>query len=325
MGAGQMKTVYQKIEYELPLFVFLSIKTLYELPYLKPTFASFSAIFLCGFIAWLLGGIIRRADSNLKTAVIFFIAFLLAGSVLNGIVFAGNFINRWLVVKNALLVFGLFVTFVSVNKTSDRWRIPIVCFVCCSMQPFFAVFYLPAVLTLLFYHPAKEKPSPDKLLIATVIAAAVAAFFLFGKMFIVVEGVNQISFALLNLKVFAYSVAIIAPLFLILILFWIEMIKAGSNKQLKTVVILILLAPGISLFSLFITNPPFSFISMAILFQLCFFFYFLSAKDPVFLLALKKFSGFLGRHLTLALLSLIYLAAFSLNTNNSRIGNWLGH
>lgn len=320
-----MKTVYQKIEYELPLFIFLSIKTVYELPYVKPTFASFTAIFLCGFIAWLLGGIIRRTDNTMKTTVIFFVAFLLAGSVLNGIVFAGNFINRWLVVKNALLVFGLFVTFVSVSKTSDKWRIPLVCFLCCCLQPFFAVFYLPAVLTLLFYHPAKEKPGANKLFSAITISAAVAAFLLFGKEYVIVEGVNQISFALSSLRNYAYSLAIIAPIFLILILFWVEMIKAGTNKHLKTVVILIVLAPVVSLLSLFVTTPPFNFIFMCILIQFCFFFYFLSAKEPAFLFALKKFSAFLGSHLTLALLSLIVLAAFSLKTNNSMIGNWLGH
>ena len=321
-----MKGFFLKIEYELLIFSFLMVKMFYELPYYKLTLSISAVIVFCVFISYVLAKFVRNANEAERKTVIIFVAFLLGSSILSGIIFVNNFIDRGLTFKNIIFVFCFFVAFESIDKTPSKLRIPIICFACCAIDPAYIFIFIPAIAILLLYNFYSSTQSAESVwLIVASLIATVAALILFRKEIAFANNLNIIRLVELNWKNIVYSLIIVLPFILILNIIWINIIKSSTDKKFKLIVILIMLEPLISIFSLAFDKKYIDLVMASAFVQVCFLFYFLYIKNNVFLDAFNKISKFLEKNILLVIIILIYISAFSLFNKNSHIGNWLGY
>lgn len=301
----------------------------YRLPYHGLTLSVVLAIAACIFIALVLGKVIRTTEGKARRTVILFVAFLLGSAVLNGIIFAGNFVSRELIVNNVIFIFCLIVAFASMDKAQVNWHIPIFCFVCCAIQPAFVFIFMPAIAILLLYDAYSKNYSWQSILLGgACLVATVAALLLFGKDIKLVEDLSLANVFESSWKNIVYSLAIIFPLILIFSVLWINTIiaaKDNKDKMFRFIVILIIIQPVFSVIALAFSEPFIDAVMASALVQFCFLFYFLRIKNMAFHCAFDKAVKVFDRNLLTATLALIYLTAFSAFSSNSQITNWLSY
>lgn len=325
-----MKTIFSKFEYEAVILAFLLIKMFYRLPYRGLTLSIALAMVACIFITLVLGKLIRHAnryaDEKTRRTLALLVAFLLGSSVLNGIIFAGKFVNRGLIVNNVIFVFCLIVAFATTGKAQDNWHIPIFCFVCCAIQPAFVFVFMPAIIVLLLYNAyLKSYASQSILLGGACLIAAAAALLLFGKDIKLVEDLSLANVLESSWKNIVYSLAIVFPLILIFAMFWANTVIAAKDKMFKFIIILIMVQPIFSVVALAFSEAFIDSVMASALVQFCFLFYFLHIKDSAFMSVFDKAVQIFDRNLLTTIFVLIYLTAFSLVSPNYEVANWLGY
>jgi len=207
--------VYEKLKYELPIFILLIIQLIpQDLDFAKDPYSSilsldyrigfapklfmgsvlalftdyrghkqvnifFTVIFILSFIllAWVAGRLIRSAGDDTKQIMIFFVALFLAGPYTTAFLFPQLFSpDRFLVIFTLLALLVL-------AKPKIKWLLPFILFMALATHQMFAFAYMPAIAILLLYEMNNSKFSKETIVFSAVnfltMAAASSYFFLF--------------------------------------------------------------------------------------------------------------------------------------------------
>lgn len=180
----KIKLFYEKIKYELPIFLLLLIQTIPQnLDFSEDPYASllaldygaigfaprifpgsvmalffdyrghrqinifFGVILILTFllVAWMAGKLIRAADDDIKKTVIFFVALFLAGPYSSALLFPQMFAVDRLLALFTLL--GLLL----INKRLMKWLLPLILFAALGTHNMFTFTYMPVIAILLLY------------------------------------------------------------------------------------------------------------------------------------------------------------------------------
>lgn len=178
------KLLYDKIKYELPIFLLLLIQTIPQnLDFSEDPYASllavdygilgfaprvfpgsvmalffdyrgsreinifFSVIFILTFllVSWMAGRLIRSADDDIKKVTIFFVALFLAGPYSSAVFFPQIYAPDRLLVLFTLL--GLLI----MNIRLVKWLLPFILFAALATHSIFTFTFMPAFVVLLLY------------------------------------------------------------------------------------------------------------------------------------------------------------------------------
>lgn len=178
------KLLYDKIKYELPIFLLLLIQTIPQnLDFSEDPYASllaldygaigfaprifpgsvmalffdyrghrqinifFGVILVLTFllVSWVAGRLIRTADDDVKKMMIFFVALFLAGPYSSAVLFPQMFAPDRLLVLFTLL--GLLI----MNIRLVKWLLPFILFAALATHNIFTFTFMPAIAILLLY------------------------------------------------------------------------------------------------------------------------------------------------------------------------------
>lgn len=306
----------------------LALRILYQPDGMKFSLQTFAALLFCALPAFVLGRIIRGTGSDIKKITLVFTG-LFAGSAVPGSVFFLNNINdirgHVFFYSNLFFILCVVHAFISAGKHGEKWIIPFTFFACAAVNPSFLVLYLPAVLVLLIFNIySGTAQGEDKLLLGASLAAAAAGVLVFGRDTVLAGFTGFSALIESNWKNLAYSIFILAPLFIIFSALWINMLRLSKTKSLTFTVILIMVLPLLSVFALVIGNNYMDTVMAYAFAQFCFFFYFAYIKNAAFIAALKKAAVSFEKNPVPLLMVLVYLAAFSVFRFDSDIVRWLG-
>jgi hypothetical protein len=207
--------VYDKLKYEFPIFILLTIQLIpQDLDFAKDPYASilsldyrigfapkifmgsvlalftdyrghkqvnvfFTVIFILSFIllAWVAGRLIRSAGDDTKQIMIFLVALFLAGPYTTAFLFPQLFSpDRFLVIFTLLALLVL-------SKPKIKWLLPVILFMALATHQMFAFAYMPVIAVLLLYEMNNSNFSKKAVVFSAVnfltMAFASAYFFLF--------------------------------------------------------------------------------------------------------------------------------------------------
>lgn len=169
-----------KIEYELPVFLFLLVKAVYTygiltlfLPVVALLSSSVAVAFLCGKL-------IRRASPQRKAVAVLFTALLLVSPAATGLFGLDAVMNSAAYYMQTLFGVCLLALIYFAGDSRNTWRVPLLCVVCAVVRPLFVTEYLPLVVMLFLHRRLFVKNSRRDMLFAGIgVAGAIAMFFLF--------------------------------------------------------------------------------------------------------------------------------------------------
>lgn len=184
MRRMKAKLLYDKIKYELPIFLLLLIQAIPQnLDFSQDPYASllavdygilgfaprvfpgsimalffdyrgsreinifYTVIFILTFllVSWMAGRLIRSADDDIKKVTIFFVALFLAGPYSNAVFFPQIYAPDRLLVLFTLL--GLSI----MNIRLVKWLLPFILFAALATHNIFTFTFMPAIAILLLY------------------------------------------------------------------------------------------------------------------------------------------------------------------------------
>jgi hypothetical protein len=321
-------SLYSNVEYELPVFILLALRVVYQPEAMFFSLKTGAALLFCALPAYICGRIIRGTTGELKKITLVFVAFF-AGSAVSGSVLFLNSVNdfagRGVFYANLFFVFCLVRAFTTADKKGEKWLIPLTFFACAGINSLFLTAYMPAILILLLRNMQTDKDKKgNQMLCLASIAAAAAGVLIFGRDTVFAENLGFSALIASNWKNLVYSLAITAPLLIIFAVLWLLVIRQSTDKPFKLTVALIAFLPLVSVFGLVLAKPGVDPVMAYLFAQFCFFAYFAQTKNTAFSAALKKFAPSFEKNPLPLLLVLVYLAAFSIFRFHQNIAVWIG-
>ncbi len=320
--------LYSKIEYELPVFMLFALRYFYQPEAVFFSLKTGAALLFCALAAFVCGKVIREAGGEIKKITLVFVAFF-AGSAVSGCVLFLHTMKaspgRGIFFANLFFVFCLARAFATVDKRGEKWLIPVTCFACAAINPFFLTAYMPAVFVLLFRNiqTGKDKKG-NQLLCAASLTAAAAGFLIFGREPVLTDPLAFSAIIASNWRNLVYSLAVTAPLLIVFALLWLRVVRHSKDKALNLTVALVAFLPLVSVFGLVLAKPGVDPVMAYLFAQFCFFACFARTKNAAFTAALNKFALTFEKNPVPLLLALVYLAAFSMFRFHQNIAVWVG-
>ena len=321
-------SLYSKIEYELPVFALLAMRFFYQPESVFFSLKTGASLLFCALAAFVCGKVIRGAGGEIKKITLVFVAFF-AGSAVSGCVLFLHTMKaspgRGMFFANLFFVFCLARAFATVDKRGEKLLIPLTCFACAAINPFFLTAYMPAIFILLLLNvqTGKDKRG-NQLLCAASLTAAVAGVLLFGRDTLFNDPLAFSAIIEANWRNLVYSLAITAPLLIIFALLWMRVVRHSKDKALNLTVALVAFLPLVSVFGLVLAKPGVDPVMAYLFAQFCFFACFARTKNAAFTAALNKFALSFENNPVPLLLALVYLAAFSMFRFHQNIAVWVG-
>lgn len=309
--------IFKKIEYELIIFIFLTVKLvfMYRLwPLGLPVFVS---LLFFAFFSFVFGKILRETVGEEKKIFTMLMALFLSSAVPNMVFSPQNLATPNMVYKNILFVTCLILSAVFLDGKESKWRIPLFGLLCTAVDPLFALLFFPTIALMLFYRLGSKKASKDYLYILLLSLVALLLGFLISFFF----GHADWPLASVNWLGLLSNTVRVLPLIVFFAFIWFKAFRKIQNRHLKLTIILIIFASILPLSALFLqsnyTNP----LMVAIFSQFVILAIFL-IKDDEFYPVFYESTSFLHQKPLYVLLTLIYLSAFSIYRFNLMIQNW---
>lgn len=309
------KLIVSKHRYELSIFILLMIKLFKHYISSENVLRlslRFSVEMLMLVIASSVAGkIIRDSSEKIRETVLVLTMFLTISYASNSVLLLDNWFSGFEVFKNAYVVLCSLLIFLLIDKPKTKWVIPFLCFFAIAVQPFYTITFLPMVFILFVYKirlGENRKESMD--LFASTSIASVIAFLVFGIK--IIPGVSHIGKEwLANLKITAFSIAIILPLGVLITAILLIARSKSVDKIFRRILTLIIFEPCVLLFTFFTVETNINLVMSAIFVQVCFILYFIQIKNPAIICACEKLNYFIDNNLFVILLSFIYMASIS--------------
>lgn len=309
--------ILKKIENELIIFVFLTVKLIFMYRLWSLGLPIFVSLLFFAFFSFVFGKILRQTVGEEKKIFTTLMALFLSSAVPNMVFSPQNLATPNMVYKNILFVTCLIISAVFLDGKESKWRIPLFCLLCTALDPLFALLFFPTIALMLFYRLGSKKASKDYLYILLLslpaLALGFAISFLLGHTAWLLASVSW-------LGLLANAVRVL-PLIVFFALIWFRALQKTQNRHLKLTIILTIFASILPLSALFLqsnyTNPL-----MVAIFSQFVILAILLIKDDEFYPVLYESTSFLHQKPFLVLLTLIYLSAFSIYRFNSMIQNW---
>lgn len=316
----RLNAAVKKIEYELPLFLILSVK----LPLGQIKIYGLAYYLLAAVVAVLLGGVLRKAEKGTKTAYMIFIALLLAGD-LTKFVLMPEAPGSLVLYGKAFSVLCFLLCLVLLRKPIPCLQkpgfvllVPLLCTAGIVAGQSFVFFFIPVVLIILTFEKYRAKAPGIQF---TFTATAAVAVIL--PLALLVWGGNSESLTIdfLGFKP-AFRVmartgvlkafATVLPLLAVFPAFWLKARKASENSAFKRILLLCTAAPVLSFVLCTFFFYPFSdgwkfYVSAVLLTQFCMLFYLLDAGEKTVMDTFGKMTSFLQNNPVFLLGILIYL------------------
>lgn len=169
-----------KIEYELPVFLFLLVKAIYTYGILTLFLPVVALLSSCAAAAYVCGKMIRRASPQRRQAATLFTALFLVSPAATVLFRLDGVTHYSAYYLQALFGVCLLALIYFAGDSRNTWRVPLLCAVCAAVYPVFVTEYLPLVVLLFLHRRLFVKNSRRDMLFAGLgIAGAIAMFFLF--------------------------------------------------------------------------------------------------------------------------------------------------
>ena len=302
----------------------------------------FSALFALSFIliAVVLGGIIRSANTDMESSVLFLVALFLAGPFSMAFTYAEVFAP-----DRILAMFAIFSVLV-MTKRGFRWVVPLLTLAALATYHMYTLAYIPGIAILLLFHLHKSRYSFMSILYCitnyVVMIAGTVYFFFFSAiqtitppvmieyaqsktdilvredmigayLFDSATGFADTALELIIVKNVLSTAAEVAiymlPLIVLFNYIWISAFKACTNRFEKFLFILCALAPLARIPLLFIQAEVYRARIGVVIVQFSFLFYFLYYRNEAVVAAVKRVVDFFRNNLLLMLLFIGYFSS----------------
>jgi len=312
---NSIKLYALKNKYELTIIGFLIIKMSWPFVGKDEAFSmSFRfcvAVVLLIFIAWISGRIIKDSGEKTRNIVLIFFALFFVSYAANSVFFLDLWYKDYFIVKNTLVIILTLIAIIFIDKPEIKWQVPVLCFLCTCIEPLYLLAFMPMmVIILIFNYISNKTASGNKALFVVSLIASVVAFLFFGIKKTFNFNLNIVSLLSAGWKLYALNVAIVLPLIILFLTIWINTLKISKDKTFNKVILLIIILPFSSVFSLFTIDKRVNLLMIATFVQFCLIFYFIYQKNSSVLLSVEKTGQFFKNNLLLVLLMVIYLACF---------------
>lgn len=334
----------------------ISLFTNYVTSRLIYTIYIISFLILISFLSFLFGGVIRKSQSDVKSATMIFVVLFLA-SPLSVTYLLGMNTERldifWVLLTLLALVF--------LKRPILRWTIPIVCAIAVSIHQGYMDTYMPALAILLLYEVYKNKHSKKSIAVftfsclsmiflfmyfqffpaklpfdnavdfatqlsknadftASAIMLHVGFFAPFKEWFTEYVGPITASYALpLGVTLLTYSL----PLLIIFGIIWKKCISQTKNRFLKLIFILCCLAPLVFFPGAVLANDWDRYWAAVINNQFIFVFYFIYSNENVVINCIKEVGNFFQKHFLLLFLIIIFIKSFTFSESATNIFSFI--
>lgn len=312
--------LFEKIEYEMPIFLILA----YRLPYGHIDAKRMVFFALCLVTALFFGQVIRRQEEKYKIAILAVVSMLLSGKIFETI-FMPSFTFQYVLYTKALSFFIFFlIIFIirrplsAMRKPQLLWIVPVLCVIGIIINTAFLILFVPVILLILAYERQKSGDKTfNAVFFATLLLVAVTVIALFSVSY--VGDIKYLWFADFSNSFRGFpwreilnTIAVILPLIAIFAYIWIIAIKSNPQKGLKTIYFLCMAEPVvavfINLFIFYIYSEGWEYYIYAAPFtQFCLVFYFLDSKDNSVSKAFDRIDRLVRKNAVLTIVAIIYL------------------
>lgn len=305
-------TIFDKMKYELAVFLYLSLMFIpsykklgiaFDSPLLEGFILAFGAVFII-FASFLAGRLIGQTAEGGKDVTAFFILLFLA------LPYTAAAFNSRLVYIDRLSIFILVLALSLLNKKVFKWLLPGLLLLALALNRQFVFLYMPFIFVILLDHARINNFSKQSL---AFVATCFLCMAIFASYFYLKPLLNlpALEAGAADAGLYKAALAFIlftSPLLLIFFATWIKVIKNATDKLEKFIFLLciFLLLVGLSL--LFVPNYSARQKTALLIAQFFLLFYFLHNKNSAVLLFTDKIANFLEKHTYLALVFVAYCA-----------------